>query len=117
VIYSRHWLIGALVLATGLCLGGCQEALTVGAVNRCGAEVEIQLDTVREATTQWITLRDGGGGSVADVGEGAETLYVNVRTPGAAGVRSFEVPTASLEPPPAGVDYEAQLVLKGDRCP
>jgi hypothetical protein len=118
VISSRHRLIGALVLAaTTLSLGGCQKALDLGAVNRCGSDVEIQADSVREGTTRWITVRAGDRNSVVQVGESIETLYVNVRAPGGGGIRSFDVPITSLEKPPAGADYEAQLVLEGNRCP
>jgi hypothetical protein len=47
----------------------------------------------------------------------AETLYVSVRAPGTEAVRSIDLPMTSLERPLADVDYEAQLVLAGDRCP
>lgn len=118
VICSRHRGIGALVLAaTALSLGGCQRAVDVGAVNRCGVEVEIQADSVSESTTRWITVRPGGRASVVQVEEHAKTLHVKVRTPGTPAIRSFDAPMASLERPPADVDYEAQLVLEGDRCP
>lgn len=118
VISSRHRLIGAVVLAaTGLSVGGCQNALDVGAVNRCGVDVEIQADSVREATTRWITVRAGGRNGVVQVGESIETLYVNVRAAGGGGIRSFDVPITSFGRPPAGADYEAELVLGGDRCP
>ncbi|MEV1144915.1 hypothetical protein [Micromonospora sp. NPDC049799] len=114
----RHRLIAALaVAAIGLSLGGCQQAISVDAVNQCGADVELQLDTVRETTTQWVTLRAGDQDGVASVGENAEMLYVKVRAPGAEGARSFDVPMTSLGKPPAGADYEALLVLEGDRCP
>jgi hypothetical protein len=118
VISSWHRLIGALVLATAaLSLGGCQKALSVGAVNRCGADVEVQADSVTESTVAWIRLRAGDRDGVVAVPQNAETLYVKVRAPGAGGARSFDAPMTSLEKPPAGVDYEAQLVLEGARCP
>ena len=117
VTSSRHRVIGALVLATGLNVGGCQNAVSVGAVNRCGVDLEIQADTVRESSTSWIRLGSGDRDDVVQVGENAETLYVRVRVPGAEEMQSFETPMASLGRPPADVGYEAQLVLVGDRCP
>ena len=118
VISPRRGLIAALVLATvGLSLGGCQKALSVGAVNRCGADVEIQADSVSESSTRWITVRADDQDSVVDVPQNAKTIYIKVRAPRAGGTRSFEAPVTSLEKPPAGADYEAQLVLEGDRCP
>ncbi|MGS2620124.1 hypothetical protein ACVCAH_37525 [Micromonospora sp. LZ34] len=111
-------MIAALTLAAiGLSLSGCQKAISVGAVNRCGVDVEIQADTVREATTRWITVRAGDQEKVAAMGENTETLYVNLRAPGNGEARSFDVPTTSLGKPSADVDYEALLVLDGDRCP
>jgi hypothetical protein len=118
VISFRHRLIVALVLAaTGLSVGGCQKAVSVGAVNRCGADLEIQADSVSESSSRWTTLRPGDRDSVVDVPESAETLYVRVRAPGAEEIRSFDVPMTSLGRPPADVGYEVQLVLEGDRCP
>jgi hypothetical protein len=118
VIFSRHRLIGALVLAAaGLSVGGCLKAVSVGAVNRCGVDVEIQADSVSESSSRWITLRAGDRDSVVDVPEKSETLYVRVRAPGAEEIRRFDVPMTSLGRPPTDVDYEAQLVLEGDRCP
>lgn len=118
VISSRHRLIGALVLAsTGLSVGGCQNAVSVGAFNHCGADVEIQADSVSESTTRWTTLGAGEQASVVDVGESAETLYVRVRAPDTEEIRRVDLPMTSLQRPPADVDYEAQLVLAGDRCP
>jgi hypothetical protein len=68
VISSRHRLIGALVLAaTGLSVGGCQKAVSVGAVNRCGADVEIQADSVSEVRA--------GGPPCAPVIETAWSTY------------------------------------------
>jgi hypothetical protein len=118
VFSSRHRLIGVLVLAAaGLSVGGCLKAVSVGAVNRCGADVEIQADSVRESSSRWTTLRAGDRDYVVDVGESAETLYVRARAAGADEIRSFDVPMTSLGPPPADVDYEAQLVLERDGCP
>lgn len=118
VTASRHRVIAALALAAiGLTLGGCQKAVTVGAVNRCGADVEIQADSVSESSTRWTTLPAGDQDSVVDVPQNAETLYAKVRAPGGQEIRSFGVPIRSLGKPPADVDYEAQLVLEGDRCP
>jgi hypothetical protein len=118
VISSRHRLIGVLALAaTGLSVGGCQKAVTVGASNRCGADVEIQADSVSESSTRWITLRAGDRDEVVDVPENAQTLYARVRTAGGDQVRSFDVPMSSLGRPPADVDYEAELVLEDHRCP
>jgi hypothetical protein len=117
VISSRHRLIGALALAaTGLSVGGCQKAVS-GAVNRCGADVEIQADSVSEISSRWTTLRDGDRDSMVDVPENAETLYVRVRAQGTGEARSVDLPMTSLGRPPADVDYEAQLVLAGHRCP
>jgi hypothetical protein len=117
-ISSRLRLIGALVLAaTGLSLGGCVNAVSVGAVNRCGADVEIKADSVSETSVEWTTLRDGGRDGVVDVPEDAETLYAWVREPGAKEIQSFDVPMTSLGQPAGDVDYDAQLVLWGDRCP
>ena len=117
-ISSRLRLIGALVLAaTGLSLGGCQNAVTVGAVNRCVADVEIQADTVSESSTGWVTLGAGDRDGVVDVPEDSETLYARVREPGAKEIQSFDVPMTSLGQPTGDVDYETQLVLWGDRCP
>ena len=117
-ISSRHGLIGALVVAaTGLIVGGCLKAVSVGAVNRCGADVEIQADSMSDSSSRWTTLRAGDRDYVVDVSERAETLYVRVRAPGAEETRSFEVPMTSLGRLPADVDYEAQLVLEGDGCP
>jgi hypothetical protein len=117
-ISSRHRLIGALVLAaTGLIVGGCQEAVSVGVVNRCGADVEIQADSVLESSSRWTTLRAGDRDSVVDVPESAQMLHVWVRAPGAEEIRSFDVPMTSLGRPPADVGYEAQLVLEDDGCP
>ena len=118
MISSRHRLIGALVLAvTGLTVGGCQNAVGVGAVNRCGADVEIQADSVSESSSRWTGLGAGDHASVVDVGENAEMLYVRVRAPGTEKIRSVGLPMTSLRWPPADVDYEAQLVLAGDWCP
>ncbi|MER6590882.1 hypothetical protein ABT214_03245 [Micromonospora purpureochromogenes] len=115
---SRHRLIAALAfMAIGLNLGGCQKAISVGAANRCGADVEIQADSVRESTTRWVTLRAGDQDGVVQVGENTETLYVNVRAPGTGEARGFDVPMRSLGKPSADADYEAQLVLEGVRCP
>ncbi|MEU5786142.1 hypothetical protein ABZ754_00245 [Micromonospora purpureochromogenes] len=114
----RHRLITALALAAiGLSLGGCQKAISVGAVNRCGVDVEIQADTVREATTRWVMVRAGDQEKVAAMGENTEMFYVNLRASGNGEARSFDVLTTSLGKPPADVDYEALLVLEGDRCP
>lgn len=113
-----HRLIGALVLAaSGLSVGGCQNAVSVGVVNRCAVDVEIQADSVSESSTRWTTLRAGDRDSIVDVPENAETLYVRVRAPGTEEVRSIDLPMTSLGRPPADVDYEAQLVLAADRCP
>jgi hypothetical protein len=118
VISSRRRLIGALVLAvTGLSVGGCQNAVSVGAVNRCGADVEIQADSVSESTTRWTTVGAGDRASVVDVGENAETLYVRVRAPDSEEIRRVDLPMTSLRRPPADVDDQAQLMLAGDRCP
>jgi hypothetical protein len=118
VISSRRRLIAALVLASaGLSVGGCLKAVSVGAVSRCGADVEIQADSVSESSSRWTTLRAGDRDYVVDVSERAETLYVRVRAAGAEEIRSFDVPMTSLGRPPADVDYEAQLVLDGDGCP
>jgi hypothetical protein len=118
VISSRHRLIGALVLAaTGLSVGGCQKAVSVGAVNRCGADVEIQADSVSESSSRWTTLRAGDRDSMVDVRENAETLYVRVRAQGNGEARRVDLPMKSLGRPPADVDYEAQRVLAGHRCP
>jgi hypothetical protein len=118
VISSRHRLIGALVLAmTGLSVGGCQNAVSVGAVNHCDVDVEIQADSVSESTTRWATLGAGDQASVVDVSESAETLYVRVRAPDTEEIRRVVLPMTSLQRPPADVDYEAELVLAGDRCP
>jgi hypothetical protein len=115
---SGHRVLAALaVAAIGLSLGGCQKAITVGAVNRCGVDVEIQADSVREATTGWITVRADGSEKVVATGENTKTLYVKVRAPGSGEGRSFDVAMRSLGKPPADVGYEAQLVLEGDRCP
>ena len=77
VISLRRGLIAALVLATvGLSLGGCQDALSVGAVNRCGEDVEIQADSVSESSSRWITVRADDQDSVVDVPQNAKTLYV-----------------------------------------
>jgi hypothetical protein len=40
-----------------------------------------------------------------------------VREPGAKEIQSFDVPMTSLGQPAGDVDYDAQLVLWGDRCP
>jgi hypothetical protein len=118
VIPSRHRLIGALILAaTGLSVGGCQKAVTVGAVNRCGGDVEIQADSVSESSSRWTSLRAGDRDSIVDMSESAETLYLSVRAQGTEEIRSVDLPMTSLGRPPADVDYEAQLVLAGDRCP
>ena len=118
VFSSSHWLIGLLVLAaTGLSLGGCQNAVSVGAVNRCGADVEIQADSVNEGSSRWTTLPSGDRASIVDVPENAETLYVSVRAQGTEEMRGANLPMTSLGRPPADVDYDVQLVLAGDRCP
>jgi hypothetical protein len=117
VTSSRHRVTGALVLATGLSVGGCQNPVSVGAFNRCGVDLEIQADTVSESSTSWIRLGSGDRDDVVQVGENAERLYVRVRVPGAEEARSFETRMASLGRLPADVGYEAQLVLVGDRCP
>lgn len=118
VTSSRHRVIAALALAAiGLSLGGCQKATSVGAVNRCGADAEIQADSVSESSSRWIMVRASDHNSVVDVPQNAETLYVKLRAPGAGEARSFDVPMTSLGKPAAGVDYDAQLVLEGDRCP
>jgi hypothetical protein len=75
VISSRHRLIGALVLAaTGLSLGGCQKAVSVVAVNHCGADLEIEADSVGESSSRWTRLRAGDRDSMVDVPENIETL-------------------------------------------
>jgi hypothetical protein len=118
VISSLHRRIGALILAaTGLSLGGCQEAVSVGAVNHCGTEVEVQADDLREGATHWTTVRSRDRDSVVDVPENTDMLYVRVRAPGTEESRRFKVPMTSLGHPPTDADYEAQLVLAGDRCP
>jgi hypothetical protein len=118
VFSSRHRLIGALVLAaTGLSVAGCQKAVSVGVVNRCDADVEIQADEGSRGSNRWTRLRAGDRDSIVDVTENAETLYVRVRAQGTDEIRSVDLPMTSLGRPPADVDYEAQLVLAGDRCP
>lgn len=115
---SEHRVLTALALAAiGLSLGACQKAITVGAVNRCGADVEIQADSVGDSSVPWTRLRDRDQDSVVDVPEATATLYVKVRTPGTGEGRSFDVAMRSLSKPPADVDYGAQLALEGDRCP
>ena len=118
VISSKHRVVGGLVLAaTGLSVGGCQNAVNVGAFNRCGVDVEIQADSVSEGSSRWTTLHAGARDAMVDVPENAETLYVRVRMPATEEIREVDVPMTSLGRPPAVVDYEAQLVLSGDRCP
>jgi hypothetical protein len=118
VISSRHRLMGSLVLAaTGLSVGGCQNAVSLGALNRCGVDVEIQADSVSESSTRWTTLARGDREGVVDVAENAEMLYVRVRAPGTEEIRSFDVPMTSLGRSPVDEDYEAQVVLAGDRSP
>jgi hypothetical protein len=118
VISSRHRLIGSLVLAaTGLSVGGCQNAVSVGAFNRCGADIEIQADSVSESSSRWTILGAGDRDTMVDLPENAETLYVRVRAPGTEEIRNVDLPMTSLGRPPTDVDYEARLVLAGDRCP
>jgi hydrogenase maturation factor len=116
VISSRYRLVSVLVLTT-LTVGGCQNAVDVGAVNRCGVDVEVKMDTIRDGSTRWITVHAGDRENVVAIGENSETLYVEVRPAGGQPTRTFDVPTKSLGRPPAGVDYEAELVLEGERCP
>jgi hypothetical protein len=115
VISSGRRVIGVLVLATGLSVGGCQNAVSVGVFNRCGVDVEIQADSVTESSSRWTTVRAGDRDAVVDVPENAETLYVRVGVPATEETRRVDVPMTSLGRPLA--DVGAQLVLAGDRCP
>jgi hypothetical protein len=115
VISSGRRVIRVLVLATGLSVGGCQNAVSVGVLNRCGVDVEIQADSVTESSSRWTTVRAGDRDAVVDVPENAETLYVRVGVPATEETRRVDVPMTSLGRPPA--DVGAQLVLAGDRCP
>jgi hypothetical protein len=72
---------------------------------------------VSQSSTGWATLGAGDRGEVVDVPQDAKTLYVRVRTADADQTRAFDIPVGSLERPPEDVDYEAELVLEGDRCP
>ncbi|MDH6465559.1 hypothetical protein M2302_005761 [Micromonospora sp. A200] len=54
VTSSRHRVLAALaLLAIGLGLGGCQKAITVGAVDRCGANVEVKAGSVSNSSSGW----------------------------------------------------------------
>jgi hypothetical protein len=115
---SGYRVLAALALAAiDLSLGACEKAINVGAVNRCGADVEIQADSVADSSSRWTRLRDRDQDSVVQVPENAKTLYVKVRAPGTEEARSFDVAMRSLGKPPADVDYDAQLALEGDWCP
>jgi hypothetical protein len=46
-----------------------------------------------------------------------DTLYVWIRAVSGDETGGFEVPMSELGKPPEDADYEAELVLEGDRCP
>jgi hypothetical protein len=108
---------GLLLLAIAVSLAGCQRSTTVSALNKCEEQIQVSASSVSVEEPEWITLTAGQRDEIAGVGERAQTLYVDVRTGDGGEIQHFEVPMDQLAEPPADTDYEAELVLAGDRCP
>jgi hypothetical protein len=106
-----------LLLAIAVSLTGCQHSTTVSALNKCETQIQVSASSVSVEEPEWITLTSSQRNEIAGVGERAQTLYVGVRTGDGGEIRHFEVPMDQLAEPPADTDYEAELVLEGDRCP
>jgi hypothetical protein len=97
-------------------VAGCQGAITVDAVNRCGRAVEAQGGENADSRGGWVTFRQGEHGGLVSMVENATQVLVEVRTDEDAPITSFVVPIANLPQPTEG-DADVEVVLEGDRCP
>lgn len=109
----------AAVLGT-LLLAGCQYNTEIGAVNRCGGPVEVDVVSSKESAD------DGPAGEILEAGERAyvrsvpeskDTVYVMVRRPDAQRVVTRTMPVSELSDPPDDADYEKEVALTGALCP
>ncbi|MEV1143908.1 hypothetical protein [Micromonospora sp. NPDC049799] len=112
-------LAGTAVL---LAFTGCQRALNVGAVNRCGHPIEIVGDSASELRQSgWVSMGEGQRWYVLSAAESTDRLYVWVRRPDAQQPMRFEIAVAELPRPPADATSETridrEIVVEGDRCP
>lgn len=113
---GRGALVSAIMM---LSIAACQRSTTVGALNNCDLPVEVRAASRSSsvAEVRWKTINAGKRSHVVGVVEGRQALYVDVRSGTDGQIEQFEVPMDQLANPPKDADYEAELVLEGDRCP
>lgn len=106
--------IGVLVVS------GCQYNTEIGAVNRCGEPVEVDVVSSKSS------VDDGPAGEKLDPGErdyirgvpeDKDSVYVMVRREGAERFVTRSLPVDDLSDPPKGADYDEEVVVSGTLCP
>ncbi|UYM05883.1 hypothetical protein [Solicola gregarius] len=101
-------------------LAGCQYNTEVGAVNRCGEAVEVDVVSSKASADDGPAgdvLDPGERGYVRSVPESKDTVYVMVRRPDATRTVTRTVAVADLADPPEDADYEVEVALSGSFCP
>lgn len=99
-------------------LAACQDTLRVGALNQCGAPIEVDAGSPAVAEDlHWDRLDARESSYVKSVSESRTTLHVWVRANENAPVLEFSVAVEELSAPPDRSDYDVEIVLEGDRCP
>lgn len=112
-------LLGTVALATVLpILASCQSGIGVSALNRCKQAVEVRADdSAKGFATVWHTIGVGERTEIVTIAEDARLIYVQVRANENALPMQFIATVADRPKAPPGVDYDAEIVLEGDRCP
>lgn len=111
-----------LVVAVGVLLAigaaSCQKGPRLGVYNACGFAIEVSLNDVSPPSAyQWTRIEDGQRDSGWLGAESDTEFFVWVRAAEGEPVTEFAVAREELSPPPAGHDYDLEIVMEGDRCP
>lgn len=92
-----HLWIGVLAAVCPFALASCQKATRIGAVNRCGFDVEATATGTRtEESPPFKLLKPGERRELREVGEGRPSVWVGVRLPGRAMPELVSVRVADL---------------------
>jgi hypothetical protein len=97
-------------------LVGCQRAIDVDVLNRCGQAVEAQGGSTADSRGGWVTVGQGKSTGLVSLVEDATDLYVDIRTGRGEKITTFVVPISSL-PKPAKGDADVEVTLEREHCP
>ena len=116
----RVGLVGAAsALAVGSCLAACQKTTKLAVENRCGADIEVEVDDVADPVGlgykhEWKVVPQAETSALRSAPDPVRRVYVWVRSPGSASVPEplvFE--PSELE----AADHKVVAVIVGDLCP